>query len=160
MESVEIAIRDVNCPLLEPRAASVIIGRRDRPEERAFSLCIGAAEAHALQHELRGEETMRSQALHLAHCIAAVLGGRLKAARLVPSGRGVLSALIEVETPLGPVEVPIQPGQALALATRLGVPLLAAACLFPTQVVPTPLGQAVLDFLETLDFDENDQAPR
>lgn len=154
---VEIEIRDVTIParpFLDPCAARVILGRRSHPEERALSLQVGIAEAHALQHELRGQETMRSQTVRLCDEITSVLGGHLVAARLIKQGPHLLTAVVEIATPDNVVALPAEPGQALAIAVRLRVPLFADPAVFPADLESTapPLSPAIVNFLNTLDL--------
>lgn len=115
-------------------------------------------DAHVLQHELRGEETMRGQTIRLIGQVADLLGGRLAAARLVKQGCHTLTAIVEVSTPDGLAELPIEPGQALAIAVRLRIPLFADAALFPAgdstpERGAPPLSRAVTAFLESLDVE-------
>lgn len=149
---LELEVRGVRLPLHDALPAMALVVRRGDEERRGLSLQIAAGDAHALAHELRGQETPRSQAVGLLRQAVEALGGSVRAAHLRPAAAGLLSAAVELETARGRVEVPTPPGQALAAAVRLGLPLLADAALFP----PDEPGAVALDgplaaFLETLD---------
>lgn len=149
----ELAVRGVRMPLHDALPAVVLVGPRDRPDRPPLALHIGADDAHSLHHELRGQETTRSRAVGLAERVAAALGGRLAAARLIPVGPGVITAEVEVDTPSGPVDVRTEPAQALAAAVSLGVPLLADVALFPPGAPgELSLSEPVASFLDTLDL--------
>lgn len=157
--AVEVEIRDVSIPALPLHgsyAARVVLGRRSYPAERALSLQVGFAEAHALQHELRGNETMRSQTIRLLGEVTTALGGRVMAARLVKQAPHILTATIDVATPQKTIELPTEPGQALALAVRLGIPLLADPAVFSSasESAAPPLSPVISNFLQTLDLGE------
>jgi hypothetical protein len=146
--SIELEVRGVRMPTHDALPGTVLVGRRHQPDNRVLLVHIGAGDVHALHHELRGQQTMRSRAVCLVGRVAAALGGRLRAARLV-------AAVLEVDAPAGPVEVPAEPGQALAAAVCLRVPLRAEAGLFPpSQPGQTSLSGPVASFLETLDLGE------
>lgn len=150
---IELEVRGVHPCTPEMLPVAAVVCRRDQPGQQALCVTIGAGDAHALRHELQGQETPRSQAVGVARHIAEALGGRLAAARLVADGPGQLTARLEVETTAGPVAVPATPGQALAAAVCLGVPLLADAALFPPEAdAAVALGGPIAAFLDTLDL--------
>jgi bifunctional DNase/RNase len=153
--SIELEVRGVRMPTHDALPGAVLVGRRHQPDNRVLLVHIGAGDVHALHHELRGQQTMRSRAVCLVGRVAAALGGRLRAARLVAAGAGRLAAVLEVDAPAGPVEVPAEPGQALAAAVCLRVPLRAEAALFPpSQPGQMSLSGPVASFLDTLDLSE------
>lgn len=149
---LELEVRGVRLPIHDTLPAAALVVRRGDEERRGLSLHLAAGDAHALAHELRGQETPRSQAVGLLGQAVAALGGSVRAAHLRPAADGLLSAAVELETSRGRIEVPAAPGQALATAVRLGVPLLADACLLgQDSPAAAPLGGPLAAFLEDLD---------
>ncbi len=150
--TVELEIRGVRPPAHGALPAAALLCLRG-DAARGLSLQIGVGDAHTLLHELRGEDTPRAQAVRSLGCVAEALGGRVTAARLVSDGPSRLTAVLEVHTPAGSVEVPTAPGQALAAALLLQVPLLADGDMLGGGQQPAPvLGGAVAAFLDALDL--------
>lgn len=149
--TVELEVRGVRPSTPEAVPVAAVVRRRDRADDQVLCVTIGAGDAHALWHELHGQETPRSQAVGVVSRLAEALGARLAAALLVADGPGQLTARFEVETPGGSVGVPATPGQALAAAVCLGVPLLADAALFPADAAVV-LGDPIAAFLDSLDL--------
>jgi bifunctional DNase/RNase len=151
--AVELEVRGVRMPANQALAAVALVGRRGTADGRVLSLQIGVGDAHSLHHELHGHETTRSQAVSLAGRLVGALGGRLKATRLVAEGPNTVTAVVEIETPTGSVEVPAEPGQALATAVHLGLPLLGDPVLFPPrQSRESVLTGPIAAFLDSLDL--------
>ena len=151
---VELEVRGIRLGTHREQAAVALVAPRDRSAACALSFFIGAGDAHALGHELGGEETTRSQALQLVSRAVSLLGGRLAAVHLVPTEFGMLTGTLEIETPLGYVSVPAEPGQVLAVAVRLGVPLLGDSSLFASLAPPAaePLSPMWTGLLESIDL--------
>lgn len=114
----------VRLPLIEALPAAVLVGPGSEPGSPHLSFRIGACEAQALLRELRGQETIRSRAVHGMARVAAALGGSLTAVRLLRSGPGLARAVVHIETVDGVIDVPADPGLALATAILLDLPLL------------------------------------
>jgi bifunctional DNase/RNase len=160
-ETVELEVRGVWPAHSGAAQAAVVVCRRGDAAREWLTLQISAGDAHALHHELQGEQTPRSQAVCLAAAIAVALGGQVTAARLVSSAPGLVAAELDLETGAGRTTVPATPGQACAAAVCLGTPLYAPADLFP--VPETTPAEAVLppsagadpfaQFIATLDLD-------
>ncbi|HEY8476281.1 MAG TPA: bifunctional nuclease domain-containing protein [Chloroflexota bacterium] len=152
-EWIEVELHGVHSSSGDVAHTVAVIGPRHASESRLLALDIGPGDAHFLWHERRGQETVRSQALCLADRIAAAMGGRVAAAHLVSVGPGLVTAAVVLETPSGRVEVPTEPGQAIAISVRLDVPLFVdAALLGPRPSAPEPIGGPLAAFLDTLDL--------
>lgn len=155
-DTVELEVRGVRPQpgdTVLPIAA--VVHRRGRPADEALSIVIGAGDAHTLAHELRGEQTPRSQAVEVVSRVADALGGRLRAALLVADGPRQLTGRIEIDCASGVLTVDATPGQVLAAAVCLGVPLLADACLFQlssNDESDAELGDSLATFLRDLDM--------
>ena len=63
--AVECELRGVRLSDHKEQVAVAVVGPRDRRDVPSVLLFVGAGDAHTLSHELRGEETPRSQALCL-----------------------------------------------------------------------------------------------
>jgi bifunctional DNase/RNase len=150
--TIEIEVRGVQ-PHEESRGL-VLVGRRGGSDPQVLALEIPRGDVHALWHELQGHETTRTQAVDLAGSIAAALGGRFVAVRLSACEPGFVKGSIEIETSGGTVGVFTQPGQALAWALRLGLPLLADDDVLPPIEKPSDpaLAGPVAAFLNSLDL--------
>ncbi|MBI4491671.1 MAG: bifunctional nuclease family protein [Chloroflexi bacterium] len=150
----EVEVRGVRMCVGDPRQAMAHVVRRGSSSDGGvLCLCLCASDGHALLHELRDQETSRSQALRLASRIAEALGGRLAAVHLAAHGAGLLRASLAIEIASGSIEVPTEPGQALALAVCLKLPLLADGALFPpARAEAESLGGPLVAFLDTLDL--------
>ncbi len=149
---IEVELRRVHvCPAGQRGAA--VIAPRDPADGHSLWIDLQHHEAHVLAHELAGEETSRSQAISLTNRIAQVLQGGVVGALLIQCHEGCLRAAIQVRTPDALVEVPTEPGQALAAAVCLHIPLLADRRLFvhSEEQLP-PISGSVASFLESLDL--------
>jgi bifunctional DNase/RNase len=111
----------------ETGAAVVLLASRaEGAAGPVLALTVCHREACALAHELRNKPTTRGQAFALLERGLGALGARLARVRLLPGFAGNVAARVELDAPSGPVEVPIEVGQALGLALVRGVPLVAA----------------------------------
>ncbi|MPZ13736.1 MAG: hypothetical protein GEU73_04820 [Chloroflexi bacterium] len=150
-DAVEVLLRKVRVgPGDEPAAA--IVAPRDPADGCALCIDLGHREAQTLAHELQGGETSRGQALVLVNRVAELLQGAVVGAFLLSCRPGCLRAAIRVRTPSALVELPTEPGQALAAALLLQIPLLADRKLFergPTE--PPSINGSLAAFLDTLD---------
>lgn len=157
---VEVEVRGVRPALAEALPVAAVVCRRGASDQQGLCITIGAGDAHALQHELQGQETPRSQAVCVAGQVAMALGGRVAAARLLCDGPARLTGALELATSHGSVSVPATPGQALSAAVCLGVPLLADAALFPAPLPSTvALEGPIATFLDSLDVSALEQGP-
>jgi hypothetical protein len=142
---LELQVRHVRMPLHDALPAVVLLSPRDWPDARVLRVPIGAADAHALLSELRG-----APACGRAGSPGGLLSGTLSrglVVRLVPAA-GVAERALEPAG--GIVDVPMEPGQALAAAVRLGIPVLGDPRLFSDESVE-PAGVAA--FLESHEID-------
>ncbi len=115
---------------------------------------VANAELADLVRELNGEETPRARALALSVRVAQIGGFRVSAACLVDRAPGLVGTEFEIETPYGIAYVAGGPGEILAAAATLGVPLLADRSLLenpPTE--PPELSDPVRTFLKSLGLD-------
>lgn len=94
-----------------------------------IALTVTPGEAHALVHELRHQDTLRTQAFALLARVLTNLHGRLAAVEIRPARDRLATALLRLECPTGRSRVPVEVGQAIGLAVRLKIPLLASRSL-------------------------------
>jgi bifunctional DNase/RNase len=157
LERIEVVLRTVRAFPTDQRPAAVI-APRNPAEGRALSIFLGHQEAQMLARELCDSETSRSQAISLASRIAEALQGGLVGALLTQCHPGCLRAAIQIRTPAALVEIPTEPGQALAAAVCLHLPLLADRRLFEgEELAPPTIGGSLGTFLETLDLSSLDR---
>jgi hypothetical protein len=149
---VEVEIRSIRASEGGASGPRVVLGLCQAGQRVALSLNVGPGDVHALLHELRGEPTVRSQAVALLDRVAAACSGRIVAARLLPVEPGQCRGAVVLETATGPVDIPTEPGQALAVAVCLGVPLLADTELLRPESRDGPLSNAVAAFIDDLDL--------
>jgi bifunctional DNase/RNase len=153
-DRVEVELRSVQRGNADDRAV-VIVAPRNPAHGCPLWIDVGDREARALTCELQGEETSRTQALVLSSRIAQVLQGNLVGGVLIRCATGFLKAAIQIRTPDGLIEVPTEPGHALAAAAWLHRPLLADRKLFDTPASrPTPITGSLADFLVSLDLND------
>jgi bifunctional DNase/RNase len=148
-ELVELDVREVRPPSSGTGPAVVVCPRGQR-HGPSLAVPIGAAEAHALYHELNAQDTPRSHALLLLGSVIEAVGGRACAARLTADDHDGLGGLLEIELANGRVQVGACPSQALAVAVRLGLPLLADASLLADAPRRTSLETVVADLVNGL----------
>jgi bifunctional DNase/RNase len=149
--AVELEVRHVHLVSDDPAQADAYICARGDAPSRALRLRLSYGDAHQLAHELQGQETPRSHAVAVMRDLAHSLGGRLEAVCLGPNANNQIIAVLRVSRADGPVEFPVSPGQALAIAVRLGVKLLGDERLLSLTSQPVP-PDPVARFLETLDL--------
>jgi hypothetical protein len=129
----------------------IVVGRQGGVGARVLLLSLCADDLHALNHEIRGQMTLRSQAVELACAVAVALSGQVTAANLVAAPGGGFSATLEIDGPRGRSSIPVPPGPALAAAVRLGLPLRTDEVLLPASDAPA-LAAPVAEFLDSLDL--------
>lgn len=137
---IELEVQQVRLDADRAPLAEVIVCQRADHHQPALQLRIASGEAHLLAHELQGHETPRSLAVATLGDVVACLGGRLSAVYLSATPAGQVIAMLKVDLSGGCVDFQISPGQALAIAVRLGVTLLGDARLFapPTGAPAVP----------------------
>lgn len=159
-DSIELGVLGVRLFPGERQRAAVVVEARQRATPQVLAIHITLAEAHALEHGLRGEQTSRSQDFELLGRAVEALGGAVRAARLVQVQPGVVTGRLELRTARRSVSLPVAPVQAMTAAIHLAVPLLADAALFEPPV-EQPLGGPIAAFLQTLDLSVlGDDTPR
>src|SRR5687767_11280607 len=149
MTRTALVIRELRAPLADAQP-SIVMGPLGEPEGPALAMPLPAVEAHTLYHELHGQQTPRSHAMGLLGRVVDALGGRLRAARLERDENHQLAGTLEIETANGVVEIEVCATQALAVAARLGVPLLADAELLAHGGPRSELESAVADIVNGL----------
>ena len=106
----------------------------------------------SLLHELKGQETPRSESLGLLEGALESVGGRVTSVRLGSEEGGPgIAGWLNLETPAGAHVLAAAPAQAVAAAVRLAVPLLVDPVLFDLSTQRTPLEAAVANVLKGLD---------
>jgi bifunctional DNase/RNase len=145
----QLVIRAVRAPVGDAQPV-VVMGPLDAPDGPSLALPLGAAEAHTLFHELHGQDTPRAHAMWLVECVVDALGGHLRAARLGREDDHELVGSLEIETSDGQLlDVPLCASQALAVAARLNLPLIAEGDLLEADQ-RTHLESAVADIVNRL----------
>jgi bifunctional DNase/RNase len=150
-DRVPVALRSIRFRSPDESAAA-IVAPIDSSEGSALWIGINDREARVLAFELDGNATSRVQAIVLSSRIAEVLQGHIAASILLASSRGSLRAAVEIETPHGLIEVPTEPGHALAAASWLQIPLLADRRLFGQPCEQHPITGPLASFLSSLDL--------
>jgi bifunctional DNase/RNase len=133
MTRTQLMVRHVR-PALEDARLAVVMCPLGQPDGPSLALPVGAAEAHTLFHELNGQDTPRGHAMWLVGRVVDALGGHLRATRLTRDDDDdhELAGVLEIEAADGIVEVSVCATQALAVAARLGLPLVADTDLLET----------------------------
>ena len=151
----ELAVRGLTMPSHCDLPAELRVGPCNLPDRQILCLEISAAEAHLLHHELGCEETLRSQVVVLMNRVVSAAGARVAGARLIAAAPDVFAAAIQIVVGDRLIEVPAEPAHAIAVAVRLGVPLVAEAALFPPCRCEeaAPLSRAIADLLDALERD-------
>lgn len=130
---VEVEIRGVQyCPG-HNRQATVLLGRRGglrfpapkAPDERLLSLQLPARAVADFEREHQSGEGLVTEALGLIDRLATAMGGRLLSVHLVAFGSDIVQTSIDLDTPNGTVNLPVEPVVALTVASGLGLRLLA-----------------------------------
>lgn len=92
--------------------------------ERHLPIWIGAYEAEAIAMELQGVTSARPLPYDLMKAIIGDLGGTVERIVVSDLSQDVFYARIVVQTDRGTVEIDSRPSDAIALAVRVGVPIL------------------------------------
>ena len=125
---IEMLVRGVGRDRDSGRVLVHLEGPNLGPDAK-LALPLSGPDAHGLMHELRGHSTLRGQAFDLLDRVVTQLGATISVVELVPSGDGAPSARLRLERPEGEVELPVDLGQALALAVSRRVRLLVSEAL-------------------------------
>lgn len=99
---------------------------------------MGIGEAHALIHELQGQDTLPAQSFALLARTLLGLRGTVLAVELVPATTGMAAALVRLKCPTGELPIPIEVGRAIGLAVHLRVPIMASRGLLRRCRLGTP----------------------
>jgi bifunctional DNase/RNase len=125
---IEMRVREVRRSSEGSRPVA-ILERRGEGDPLELELSLGAAEAHALTHELRGHRTLRSHTLATMTRVLAGLHGRLTAVEVGPGADEAPVGRLRVVGPHGELDITVCVGQALGLAVTQRIPLLVAESL-------------------------------
>ncbi|GEM_PF-6735842 len=154
---VELEVRGIWSGESPPRPPSALLRPRARPGAPSLSLSLASSEAHLLAHELRGQPTVRSQALDFALRAIEALGAHPLSVHLIAAGPGLATASARVQMSTGCVDVALTPGLALALHAWLRLPLLAPGALVASdrpEAEPS-LAPALARLIEALERGES-----
>jgi bifunctional DNase/RNase len=131
----------------------VVLSQEDSPTPAGLALDVGSREAHYLGHELKGEMTLRSEVLQLLDRVVTHLGARLMEARIVDCEDGSASGNLLLETAQGCLTMNVSPGQAVAVALAVGVPLSAESTLLLARPEQAKLSEPISSFLASLNLE-------
>ncbi len=106
--------------------ASVVLLGESNEVTRVLPIFIGPAEATAIAIGLTDVTPPRPGTHDLLLDVMAAGGSELLAVEVVALEHGTFLAELEVETPSGVQRIDARPSDAIALAVRLGVPIMAA----------------------------------
>ncbi len=106
--------------------ASVVLLGESNEITRVLPIFIGPAEATAIAIGLADVSPPRPGTHDLLLDVMAASGSRLLAVEVVGLEHGTFLAELEVETPAGVRRIDSRPSDAIALAVRLDVPIMAA----------------------------------
>ncbi len=119
---------------------------REAVGDRGVAIWIGQAEAHAIALAMRGEIPPRPLTHDLTASLMRALDGTLVRATITAVRDGTYHAeLVLARSDGTQVLIDARPSDAVALATRAGVPLLAAEGLLRIDGAPGPEAPAPLD---------------
>jgi bifunctional DNase/RNase len=123
-EAVPLDVRAV-CGPRDGAAAVIVLGERGQLDSPTLSLPVVAAEAHTLFHELHAEVTPRAHALTLLASVIDALGGRPTQVRLTIEANDQAIGVLDIDTERALLEIEVCASQAVALAAKLDLPLVA-----------------------------------
>lgn len=171
MKPLEVMGVRVEMPTNQP-----IVLLRERDGDRYLPIWIGAAEATAIAYVQQGVEPPRPLTHDLIVNVLTELGHEVSAVRIDDLVDGVFFATLVID---GGVEISARPSDAIAIALRVGAPVLGSQSVLDDAGVHMPEEQqddveAFKDFLESVtpeDFvehagdegeagGESDDAPR
>lgn len=125
---IELEVRHVRMPLHDALPAVAVLGPRGQAHAPTLSVAVGAEDAHALLGAMRGMHGRNGLAALLARWIGR--GGHAAVVRLIPAGQDLPTSEQAAREQCGLVDVPLEPGAALAAAVRLGLRVLGDPRLF------------------------------
>lgn len=155
MKPLEVMGVRVEMPTNQP-----IVLLRERDGDRYLPIWIGAAEATAIAYVQQGVEPPRPLTHDLIVNVLAELGHEVSAVRIDSLVDGVFFATIVID---GGTEISARPSDAIAIALRVGAPVLGSAEVLDDAGVHMPEEQeedveAFKDFLDSVnpeDFAEH-----
>lgn len=131
--------------------AVVLLGESETPD-RVLPIVIGAPEAMAIAAALSGVEPVRPGTHDLMATLLERSDMHLDEVAITELRGGIFFAELVLETPAGPHRESARPSDSIALAVRVGSPILAAADLLEEAAVVVRSGDA-----ESLTDDEIDE---
>jgi uncharacterized protein len=147
MKPLEVMGVRVEMPTNQP-----IVLLRERDGDRYLPIWIGAAEATAIAYVQQGVEPPRPLTHDLIVNVLAELGHEVSAVRIDSLVDGVFFATLVID---GGTEISARPSDAIAIALRVGAPVLGSAAVLDDAGVHMPEEQeddveAFKDFLESV----------
>jgi bifunctional DNase/RNase len=108
---------------LDPRDGRPVLLLIHESTERCFPLWLGDDEAHAIARSI-GRAPAATDAVDVIRSAIAVLGGVVSQVEITGALHRVVTAAIVVTDATGPVSIPSRASDAVALALRVGAPIL------------------------------------
>jgi hypothetical protein len=132
--SVEMSVDSVRIDLMA-RHRFVVLKENDR--ERFLPIAIGSAEAGAIAIKLMNAQVMRPLTHDLICTVLSTLGGQVTKVLITNVVDGVFFARIVMDAGGRHVEIDSRPSDAIALAVRLGTPILVEEAVLAQAAVET-----------------------
>lgn len=137
---IEMRVREVRRVDDQKRAVAVL-ERAGDGDSADLELELGAADGHALAHELRSHGTMRAHAYGLMAKVLSSLHGRISAVEIIANKQNEPAGRLRVVGPEGELRIAVCIGQALGLAVSQKIPLLVAESLLSAPAVDEPVAE-------------------
>jgi uncharacterized protein len=163
---VEVTVDSIRVSLMSTHRVVIL---KDTESERYLPIWIGPCEADAITVELQEVEVARPLTHDILKNVIGALGGKVLRIEISDLKSDIFYATVVIESRGKTIEIDSRSSDALALAVRAKVPIFVhdevmgkAAILPESEMEEAAEGgeerlSAFKDFVDSLDFDENDK---